>query len=101
MATQITPVWYRDVREQFFGTLGFLETNREYYRWQHSADNTEKVQSKREITIDAVEDFVNHVLAGRHENTAASACESTLTSILGRMAIDARRELTWEEMMHA
>jgi hypothetical protein len=29
------------------------------------------------------------------------AAESTLTAILGRMAIDARREMTWEEMMRS
>jgi hypothetical protein len=59
------------------------------------------VDSKREITIDAVESFLNKVLAGKPENTAFSACESTFTSILGRMAMDARRELTWEEMLRS
>jgi len=101
VATQLTPPRYRDVREQFFGTRGVLETHRQYYKWDRGDGPVIKVDSKREITIDAVESFLSKVLAGTPENTAFSACESTLTSILGRMAIDAKREVTWEEMMRS
>jgi len=101
VATQLTPPRYRDVREQFFGTRGVLETHRQYYKWDRGEGRIVKVDSKREITIDAVESFLNKVLAGKPENTAFSACESTFTSILGRMAMDARRELTWEEMLRS
>jgi len=78
-----------------------IETHREYYRWDRGDGPVVKVDSKREITIDAVASFLEHVAAGKPENGAASACESTLTSILGRLAIDARREVTWEEMLRA
>ncbi len=101
VATQLTPPRYRDVREQFFGTQGVLETHRQYYKWDRGEGPVIKVDSKREITIDAVESFLNKVLAGRPENTAFSACESTLTSLLGRMAMDAKREVTWDEMMRS
>lgn len=101
VATQLTPPRYRDVREQFFGTQGVLETHRQYYKWDRGEGPVIKVDSKREITIDAVESFLDKVLAGRPENTAFSACESTLTSLLGRMAMDAKREVTWDEMMRS
>jgi hypothetical protein len=54
------------------------------------------VKSKREITIDAVETFVSDVLAGKSRNMAFDAADSTLTSLLGRIAIETRREVTWK-----
>jgi predicted dehydrogenase len=99
VATQVTVPRYRDVREQFFGTLGVLETHREYYKWDRGDGPVAHVKSKREITIDAVEEFLTKVLAGKPENHAFSACESTFTSLLGRLAIDTRREVTWDEML--
>jgi len=101
VATQLAPPRYRDVREQFFGTQGVLETHRQYYKWDRGDSPVIQVDSKREITIDAVESFLSKVLSGTPENAAFSACESTLTSILGRMAIDAKREVSWEEMMRS
>jgi hypothetical protein len=76
-----------------------LETHRNYYKWDRGEGEIVKVDSKREITIDAVEEFLAKILAGKPENTAPSGCESTFTSLLGRLAIDARREVTWDEMM--
>ncbi len=99
VATHLTPPRYRDVREQFFCGAGVLETHRTYYKWQPADGETLQVDSKREITIDAVEDFLGKITAGRPENTAPSGCESTFTALLGRLAIDTRREVTWEEMM--
>jgi hypothetical protein len=46
-----------------------------------------------------VTEFVTRIAEGKPENTAVRGAESTLTAILGRMAMDARREVTWEEMM--
>ena len=51
------------------------------------------------MTIDSVEEFVKRIADKRPENTAIRGAESTLTAILGRMAMDVRREVTWEEMM--
>ena len=58
---------------------------------------TEK--SPREITIDALETFIRRIRDGKPENTGVRAVESTLTAIMGRMAIEKRREVTWEEVM--
>lgn len=96
--SQITPKFYRSVNEQFFGAKGVIETAREY--WTRYADKepvTEK--SPHEITIDSLSQFVSRIQEGKPENVAARAAESTLTAILGRMAIDLKREVTWDEML--
>jgi myo-inositol 2-dehydrogenase/D-chiro-inositol 1-dehydrogenase len=100
-ATQLAVKRYWDVNEQFFGTEGVLETERSFYKWHRGPEDTVTVKSKREITIDAVEAFLDKVVAGRPENTALAAAESTLTSLLGRLAIESSREVSWDEMMRA
>ena len=96
---QMTPRFYRSVNEQFFGASGVVETAREY--WTHHRDRNDAVTEKepRDITIDAIQEFVRRIREGKPENTGVRAAESTLTAILGRTAIDLRREVTWEEMM--
>ncbi len=103
---------FRDVKEQIFGSKGMIETARTYYKlhgpkegWRFTnADSLEdrslieKVESKREITIDAVEHFFDKILAGEPYNMTSVAVEATATSILGRMAYEYQREVTWEEM---
>jgi predicted dehydrogenase len=96
------------VNEQFFGTEGTIETSRQYYKWYRpgapraaSQSGLEEVKSKREPTYDAVEYFLDHVVAGNPENHTMEAAESTLTAMLGRMAVETKRVVTWEEMMRA
>jgi predicted dehydrogenase len=102
LGTQLPANHYADVKEQFFGSLGSLETNRRYYKWfKTSPRNPVTVEAKREITIDAVEAFLNSVLTGKPINMVQIAAESTLTSILGRMAGEQKREVSWEEMMRS
>lgn len=91
----------RIVREQFFGTLGNIETQRGFYEVEYAGKKPERVRSKREITIDAVELFLTHIAEGRRTNMAQDACDSTFTSLLGRMAADLRREVTWDEMLRS
>ena len=97
----MTPHWYREVKEHFFGETSLIETRREL--WRHYRSNTDVLEEKapREITIDALEEFIRRIKEGRPENTAATAAESTLTAIMGRMAVDARHEVTWDEMMRS
>jgi predicted dehydrogenase len=96
------------VNEQFFGTEGTIETSRQNYRWYRTGaaraagqSGVEEVKSKREPTYNAVEYFLDHVVNGKPENHAMEAAESTLTSMLGRMAVETKRVVTWEEMMRA
>ena len=100
-ATQLAVKHYWDVKEQFFGTEGILETERQYYKWHRAEDSDVVVKSKREITIDAVEAFVSDVLAGKPRNMAFDAADSTFTSLLGRVAIETGHEVTWDEMLRS
>jgi hypothetical protein len=48
---------------------------------------------------------VNHFIAGTRgevptENAAVFAAESTLTAIMGRIAMDLEREVTWDEVFN-
>jgi myo-inositol 2-dehydrogenase / D-chiro-inositol 1-dehydrogenase len=90
-----------DVSENFWGTEGYLETTRNHYRRLHDGKPPEVVKGKRDVTIDAVEIFLGNVLAGRRVNEAPHACESTFTSLLGRLAIYDRREVAWDDMMRS
>jgi predicted dehydrogenase len=107
-------VAYRDVREQFFGSDGVLETARTYYKRFGSGKGSEVKtddlrdhslieyrESKREITIDAVEAFFQAIVNQRPRNMVKDAAESTLSSLLGRMAYETKREIKWEELLAA
>lgn len=99
-ACQLAQAWGL-VDEQFFGTLGTVETHRKYYRWSRPGQDPLKVDSKREITIDAIERFVTHIVENNPENNTQWVGESTLTSLLGRLAIDTGKRVTWEELLNS
>ncbi len=104
---------YRDVREQFYGSKGILETARTYYKWHGptqtsplvNADDLrdrsliERGDSKREITIDAVAAFFQSIVDHKPYNLSQAAADATFTSLLGRMAYQTKREVTWEELL--
>jgi predicted dehydrogenase len=106
---------YRDVKEQFYGSAGMLETARTYYKWHgpiptsplKNADDLrdrsliERGDSKREITIDAVQSFFESIKNKKPYNMAQAAADATLTSLLGRMAYETKREVTWEELLRS
>ena len=92
---------YREVHEQFFGTNGMIETSELHWRHYKGRDDDKLEKSTRSTTIDSMEAFVKRIAEGKPENTGVRGAESTLTAILGRMAMDARREVTWDEMMNA
>jgi len=98
--SQIAPRFYRSNNERFVGPNGVIETAREY--WTYNAGKgpvTEK--SPRDITADAIEEFLRRIVEGKPENTGVRSAESTLTAIMARMAIDLGRAVTWEEMMRS
>jgi predicted dehydrogenase len=97
--TTLAPAGYRDVVEQFFGEKGVIETSENHWRHFQGRGQETVEKSPRNITIDSVADFVGRIAEGRPANTAIRGAESSLTAILGRMAMDARREVTWDEMM--
>ncbi len=98
--SQMTPRFFRSNKERYIGENGFIETAREYWTYSTGgAPVTEKAE--HDISIDALQAFVQRIAGGKPENVGVRAAESTLTSILGQMAIDRRREITWEEMMRS
>lgn len=97
--TTLAPPGYRDVSEQFFGEKGLIETSENFLRHFKGPGQETVEKTPRNITIDAVSEFVKRIADGKPENTIVRGAESTLTAILGRMAMDARREVTWTEMM--
>ncbi len=106
---------YRDVKEQFYGSKGMLETSRKYMKLHgmtpdvryKSADDLrdtslmEREESNADITGEATEAFFKGILTGDALDMTKTSVESTLTAILGRMAIDSRREVSWDEMMRS
>lgn len=106
---------YRDVKEQFYGSKGMLETSRKYFALHgmtpdvryKSADDLrdtslmEKEESPGDITGQAVTAFFKSIVEGRPIDMTQTSCDSTLTSILGRMAMETKREVTWDEMMRS
>tara|TARA_Y100000588_G_scaffold377151_1_gene455844 strand:+ start:13807 stop:14943 length:1137 start_codon:yes stop_codon:yes gene_type:complete len=101
--SSIASPFFRQVFERFHGAKMAVETARgylKYYPPERGADPVVEVPPKN-INIIAVENFVTRVLEGKPENIGVRSAYSTLTAILGRMAADERREVTWEEMMRS
>lgn len=92
---------YREVHEQFFGSNGMVETSELHIRHYRTRGDETKEDIPRNITIDSLEAFVKRISEGKPENTGVRGAESTLTAILGRMTMDVRREVTWDEMMRS
>jgi predicted dehydrogenase len=92
---------YGEVKEQFFGTQGVVETTRRYYKWYRGQNDTAAVESKHEPTVDAGAAFVESIMSGKPENNAPAAVESSLSCFLAQMSIETWREVTWDEMMRS
>jgi len=106
---------YRDVKEQFYGSRGMLETSRKYFalhgmtpdvRYKSADDlrdtsTMEKEESEGDITAAAVRHFFGCIKQDKPIDMTRTSCDSTLTAILGRMALETRREVSWEEMMRS
>lgn len=96
--SQMTPRYYRSNRERYIGSNGVIETAREY--WSYNVGKgvvTEK--SPQDLSIDSLKLFVDRVSENKPENVGIRAVESTLTALLGQMAVYQKREVTWDEMM--
>jgi len=97
--TQITPQFYRDVNETFYGSTGVIQTAREY--WKHFRGKGDALEEREpfDITVNALMEFIQRVRDGKPENTGVRSAESTLTAILARTSMDLNREVTWAEIM--
>jgi predicted dehydrogenase len=95
----LAPAFHRDVREEFFGSEAWLETSELGWRYRTSAKDTVEQKSPHNITIDSIQAFVNRIQSGKPENTIARGVDSTLTAILGRLAMDLKRPVSWSELL--
>jgi myo-inositol 2-dehydrogenase / D-chiro-inositol 1-dehydrogenase len=95
-ANQISPAGFKRVGEEFTGTKGVLETSRLQMVHHRAPKDVETIESKRDITNDAIEAFIGRILSGEVENVSERSAISTLFAILGRTAIYQNREVTWK-----
>jgi myo-inositol 2-dehydrogenase / D-chiro-inositol 1-dehydrogenase len=104
-ANQIMTRNWSDVSETFQCEKGALNTTRKGYTVYDSEKRGEpgrfvqSPSSKGDITKDAVDQFIEGARTGKIENAGVWAAESTLTAILAREAIYAKREMTWDQLM--
>ena len=94
---------YRDVGEYFFGTKGVLTTSRGGFAIYHEGSLTPTVERKTtgDITVDLVARFVDAVQGKAPAvNMAQESAESTLTAIMGRIAYETEKVLTWDEVLN-
>lgn len=90
---------FRAVYEQFHGGAGTIETSENYWKLIQNGKAIADEKSPRNISIDSMAAFVARLAEGKPENTGPAGVESTLTAILGRMAVESGREVTWDAMM--
>ena len=93
---------FHDMCIRFYGAAGTVDS---HYgaSVRITGDNpwpgVEKDDTFRQGAQANVRNFIESIRAGKYLNNASQGAESTLTSILGRMAYQKKREVTWDEMM--
>ncbi len=90
-----------DCRERIFGTKGTADTPYTGNA-QITGDNEWKSESTDNLggtESSKVTHFVESIHSGKYLNETAQGAESTMTSILGRIAAYEGREVTWDEML--
>src|SRR5208283_224100 len=81
-ANQLSPPGFSHVGEQFTGTKGVLDTSRQRLMHTKGPHNVETIESKRDITYDGIEAFLQRIVDGQTENVAERSAVSTLFAIL-------------------
>src|SRR5579884_622395 len=67
-ANQLSPPGFSHVGEQFTGTKGVLDTSRARLVHTKGPRNVETIESKRDITYDGIEMFLQRIIDGQVEN---------------------------------
>jgi predicted dehydrogenase len=101
MGMTVAPQFYRNVFEQFHCEKGVLEVSENFFRHHRGRGDTVEEKAPRNPSYDSLPAFVQRVASARVENTGVRGCESTLTAIMGRMAMDKLRTVTWEEVWNS
>ncbi len=95
-ANQLTPAGYSKVGEEFTGTKGTIATSRAAMIHYKGRNDMERIESKRDITYEGIEQFLGRILSGDVENVAERSALSTMIAILGRTAMYSGKEQTWK-----
>jgi predicted dehydrogenase len=100
-ANQFRTPGFQDVSETFICEKGAVNTSRRGYTVWRETGPPERVETNYDITLDAVNEFIEGVRTGKIENAAFSAAESTLTAVMALEACVRGREMTWEAISRA
>ncbi len=100
-ANQFRTPGFQDVSETFICEKGAVNTSRRGYTVWREKGPPERVETNYDITLDAVNEFIEGVRTGKIENAAFSAAESTLTAVMALEACVRGREMTWEAITRA
>ena len=95
-ANQISPRGFGRIGEEFTGTKAVITTSRAKMEHIRGPNDTETMESKRDITYDGIEHFLGMVQSGKVENVGKRSAQSTMIAILGRTAIYTGQEVTWK-----
>ena len=74
------------------------EASRRGYTVFRAGQTQETVQTKYDITIDAVNEFIDGARTGQLENAAFHAAESTLTAVMALEACVTGEAMTWDRV---
>jgi myo-inositol 2-dehydrogenase/D-chiro-inositol 1-dehydrogenase len=100
-ANQMSPPGFSRVGEEFSGAAGVLLTSRSSMTFIKGAE-TETIKSERDITVDALRQFIGRVLSGEVENVAERSALSTMVAILVRTAAyNMGKEVAWKDLYGA
>ncbi|MBM3797194.1 MAG: Gfo/Idh/MocA family oxidoreductase [Acidobacteria bacterium] len=91
------PAW-SDVSETFICEKGSVNVSRRGYTIYRNGQQPETAQTKYDITMDAVNEFIDGALTGKLENAAFHAAESTLTAVMALEACVEGDVMTWNRV---
>ena len=100
-ANQLTPPGFQRIGEEFTGTKGTIATSRGSMAHYKGPKDVETMNSRRDITYDGIEQWLDRILNNRPENAAERSAQSTMIAILGRTAIYTRKEVSWKGLFGA
>src|SRR5262249_55531939 len=91
------PAW-SDVSKTFMHDKVSVRTSRTGVTlWREGVKEPEEWPTKYDITIDAVNEFVEGSRTGKIENAALWGAESTMAAVMAREAIYSGKEVTWDK----
>ncbi len=100
-ANQFSTGGFQDISETFICERGAITTSRRGYKLYNGKDRNAppvEVVTAGDITVDAVNEFVDGARNGHIENAGFTAAESTLTAIMAREAIYSGKVVTWGDV---